>query len=79
MSIRRFIINPPKNMTEKSVTEAAEKMFAALKGTDIGSPIDKPLEPSRPVLDAAESVDAVEPADGKDEGEVHSGSGDEGD
>ena len=34
MSIRRFIIDPPKKMTKESVHEAAEKIVAALHEAD---------------------------------------------
>jgi len=77
MPIRRFIINPPKSMAEKDVTEAAGKMFAALKGIDTDAQLEKPVEPSQPVQDTLESVDAVKPADGQDEGEANGDSDDE--
>ena len=64
MPIRRFIIEPPRDRSEESIREAAEKLFAALKGQDVDQPSEMPLEPPGPVKDISEedsdaaSVDA---------------------
>ena len=67
MPIRRFIIEPPRNMTKESVREAAEKLHAVITGIDADTPVEKPLEPTQQPQDAANPIEAVEQNDEQDD------------
>ncbi len=73
MSIRHFIIEPPKKMTKESVHEAAEKLFAALHeadatNTDAEAP-DASAQQASPGQAEIPAIDQSEQSDPPDDAE----------